>query len=421
MRVSTFQYYQSSSNNMSNLQSAVTEQVKYLSSGKQVLTAKDAPVENSTLQGYKNELQLIEQYSTNITQADNKNNRQEVSLSSAQDVLMQAQESLINANNGAYTTEDLEAISQAMKSGLNQLIELANTQSETGDYIFSGYQSSTKPFSIDSNNQVTYSGDSGTQFLKISTLTEVVTARPGDDVFLDVPNITGDFSVSYLSNVAVPPEPYEVDEDDADVYVESAKIVDRQSYNASAMTPDLTFDFTDVNADGITEVTITDGSATIVHGPVDFIEGTPIAFNGMEVDLDGNPLPGDQFTLAESTDKSIFDTMKEAIEWIDTLAEGNLDDSKLHQVEYKHLLSQLNESFNHITSVRADVGVTLKAIDTQKNIHLDVEVMVETAAGAIENLDFAKAISDFEQQQLSLQAAQQTFSQIQGLSLFNYI
>ena len=396
-------------------------QIKYLSSGKKVLTAKDAPVENNTLQGYKNELQSIEQFKTNITQAENKNNRQEVSLSSAQDVLILAQESLINANNGAYNYDDLQSISQDLKSGLTQMIELANTQSESGDYIFAGYQSSTKPFSIDSDNQVFYSGDSGTQLLSISSLTQVTIARPGDDVFQKVPNATGDFSISYTNNTTPPPEPYDVDEDDPDVYVESARIVDRQSYNASAMTPDLTFDYTDTNADGITEVTVTDGSATIVHGPVDYIEGSTIAFNGMEIDLDGNPLPGDQFTMAESTEKSVFDTLKDAIEWIDTLGEGNLDDPKQHQVDYKHVLSQLNESFNHITSQRAEVGVTLKSIDTQKNVHLDVEVMLQTAAGNIENLDYAKAISDFEQKQLSLQAAQQTFSQVQGLSLFNYI
>jgi flagellar hook-associated protein 3 FlgL len=40
---------------------------------------------------------------------------------------------------------------------------------------------------------------------------------------------------------------------------------------------------------------------------------------------------------------------------------------------------------------------------------------------SIEDLDFAKAISAFEQSKIALQAAQQTFTQVQGLTLFNYI
>jgi flagellar hook-associated protein 3 FlgL len=39
----------------------------------------------------------------------------------------------------------------------------------------------------------------------------------------------------------------------------------------------------------------------------------------------------------------------------------------------------------------------------------------------LQDLDMTKAISLFSQQQLSLQAAQQSFKAMSGLSLFNYI
>ena len=39
----------------------------------------------------------------------------------------------------------------------------------------------------------------------------------------------------------------------------------------------------------------------------------------------------------------------------------------------------------------------------------------------LEDLDYAKAIADFTMQQVSLEAAQKSFVQITGLSLFNYI
>jgi flagellar hook-associated protein 3 FlgL len=52
---------------------------------------------------------------------------------------------------------------------------------------------------------------------------------------------------------------------------------------------------------------------------------------------------------------------------------------------------------------------------------LDSELYLNSGRSAIEDLDFSKAISEFEQSKMALQAAQQTFTQIQNLSLFNYI
>ena len=39
----------------------------------------------------------------------------------------------------------------------------------------------------------------------------------------------------------------------------------------------------------------------------------------------------------------------------------------------------------------------------------------------LRDLDYAKAISDLARQQLTYEAAQKTFAQVQGLSLFQYI
>jgi len=39
----------------------------------------------------------------------------------------------------------------------------------------------------------------------------------------------------------------------------------------------------------------------------------------------------------------------------------------------------------------------------------------------LEDLDYAEAVSRFERQLLALQASQQSFVKIEGLSLFNYL
>jgi flagellar hook-associated protein 3 FlgL len=60
-------------------------------------------------------------------------------------------------------------------------------------------------------------------------------------------------------------------------------------------------------------------------------------------------------------------------------------------------------------------------LESQQSRHLDMELNIESGKSIIEDLDFAKAITQFEQSQIALQASQQAFTKIQGLTLFNYI
>jgi len=48
-------------------------------------------------------------------------------------------------------------------------------------------------------------------------------------------------------------------------------------------------------------------------------------------------------------------------------------------------------------------------------------VQLKTTLSTTQDLDYAEAISRLELEQVGLQAAQQSFTRIQGLSLFNYL
>jgi flagellar hook-associated protein 3 FlgL len=74
-----------------------------------------------------------------------------------------------------------------------------------------------------------------------------------------------------------------------------------------------------------------------------------------------------------------------------------------------------------MTSRQVDAGVRRSLIDVQASNHLDTELNITSGLSNLEDLDFAKAVATFEQSQVSLQAAQQSFVQIKNLSLFNYL
>lgn len=84
-------------------------------------------------------------------------------------------------------------------------------------------------------------------------------------------------------------------------------------------------------------------------------------------------------------------------------------------------LDDLKLAQDHIADIRTRGGARLNAIDQQKSANDDFILTMKTALSNTEDLDMAEAVSRFEQELLALQAAQQTFNMVQGLSLFNYL
>jgi flagellar hook-associated protein 3 FlgL len=71
--------------------------------------------------------------------------------------------------------------------------------------------------------------------------------------------------------------------------------------------------------------------------------------------------------------------------------------------------------------VRSRVGARLNAIYDQRNLNDSNLLQFQQAKSSVEDVDFAKAVSDLQQHLTGLQAAQQSYVKIQGLSLFNYL
>ena len=402
MRVSTAQFYYQSTLQMSNKASDVNEQMGYISSGKRVLTAKDDAVQFGTLAGYNEDLANIEKYKRNITMAENQNSLQEVVFADAELILDKIKQDMLLANNGRMSNEDLQAVANQLRNSFDQLLDLANTQDEKSEYIFSGYQTQQQPFSQQVDNSVIYNGDSGVNQLQIAKNIDIATNQTGDAAFLNVANTIGGFSADYTTNTS-------------GVSVESANVTDRNQYNTSAMPHDYTFTF----GPGTAELNVLDSGGANVFNTTNYVAGQTITFDGIDVTLSGNPLPGDSFKISEEENISIFATLNDAIEWVEKGAVST--DQEQHQVDYNAILNQLDSAMTHISSRRADSGIRLQVLESQTNRHLDSELNTATSKASIEDLDFAKAITEFEQSQTALQASQQTFTQVQNLSLFNYL
>ena len=84
-------------------------------------------------------------------------------------------------------------------------------------------------------------------------------------------------------------------------------------------------------------------------------------------------------------------------------------------------LKNINNSLEHVLAQRSTIGSRLQEIDTLESVGGDQDIQFEDMLGQLQHVDFAKAISDLQRQQLYLQAAQQSYIRVSGLSLFNYL
>lgn len=84
-------------------------------------------------------------------------------------------------------------------------------------------------------------------------------------------------------------------------------------------------------------------------------------------------------------------------------------------------LGDISNALDKMLTVQSSVGTRLNVLDNQDAINTDFVLNMKSVLSATEDLDYAEAISKFNAQTVSLQAAQQAFTQVKKLSLFNYL
>lgn len=84
-------------------------------------------------------------------------------------------------------------------------------------------------------------------------------------------------------------------------------------------------------------------------------------------------------------------------------------------------LSSVDSAISNVAVIRSTVGSRLNEIDSLNDVGASRELQYAQAMSALQDLDYAKALSDVSQKQSILEAAQKSFVTTTGLSLFNFI
>lgn len=395
MRISTSYLFDQNLTAMLAQQAALGKTQLQISTGQRILNPSDDPVGAVEILNLQREINLSDQYLTNADKAENKLVSEEGVLSSSVNILQKINELSVQALNDTNGLSDRQAIAQEITQLNEQLLSLVNTQDSSGNYLFSGYKSDVQPYS---SIGASYAGDSGQRSLQIGAGVLIETNDPGNAIF----------------------EPEHIQTSlDSSAATDSNLTITEMGKN-SAIPDGASLD---INFNPATNtLTVTMGALTQTVNPYE--AGQEVKLTDLDVGLpditlmlEGNLTANDTHQLTTSqTTQTIFKTINDFVMALNTNA-VSLNDSPNNG----DFLTNLAAGIGAIVDVQASVGARINIVDQQREINDELTINLEKTLSQIKDLDYAEAISRLALQELGLQASQQTFAQVQNLSLFNYL
>ena len=398
MRIATTTIYQLATQALLNQQAALAKTQNQVATGKRVQTPADDPVAAVQLHELARSQAQYQQYDKNSIAVTGRLQLEEQALADSGTVLQRARELVLQANTATLNDSDRKSIATELKSRLDELMSIGNRKDANGEYLFAGYSTAAQPFARGASGGVQYFGDSGARRLEVDPTLQVQDSDPGSHLFMNIPAGNGLFVTGASSG------------NTGSGVIDAGSIVSRAAWVAGAYTLSFSTPTTwQVNDSG---------GALVASG--NYSSGGVIAFNGVQIGINGTPAAGDQFTVNSAGTQDVFTTLDGIIAALASGASGDAQRAQFNSA-LNGSLQQLDQANDQLLNVRSQVGARLSMLEDGDSARSAQLVTLEGAAGQLGGLDYAAAVSKMSQQYMGLQAAQQSFASIGKLSLFNYL
>lgn len=406
MRVTTAHSYDTTIAQLNKRQSELVEKQERISTGKRVIRASDDPVSAALAETVQNRLSRVQTDQRTIEASRTSMQQAESALAEAGDLIQKVRDLMVAGGNATYGDADREALAGQLEGLREQLFSVANRQDSAGRSLFGGLGGSSTPFVQEfgpGGGQVRFDGQRGQQ---AATDVSLPQAMDGNTILMRVPQGNGTFRL-----------------DQGSANTGSLRSDIGQVSDLSSLTGhDYRLDFTQVA--GVMQYSVTDlTTASPVAGQtaVPYSAGMQVEFDGMSFQLSGSPQAGDTLDIAPAdTPTDLFKVMQDAVDALRTPTSAPGDNARRTQ-DLGRSLTELDAGHDRVLMARAQAGDWLNRADTIENLLSNREVDHAAEQSELVDLDMVKGISEFQSQQIGLEAALKSYAQVQRLSLFQYV
>jgi flagellar hook-associated protein 3 FlgL len=277
------------------------------------------------------------------------------------------------------------------------LSSLANTQDGNGEYIFGGFSTNNQPFTLTASG-ANYAGDQGQRQVQIAAGQTIADGDNGNSVFNQIKTGNGTFNASAAAG------------NTGTGVLGASTVQNPAAYDGGTYA----INFTAPNTFEVRD----SANALVTSGT--YTAGQSIAFRGVQVTLNGQPVTGDSFTVAPSTNQSVFTTVQNLVSALQITGGTPGAQTKLNN-SLGNAINNIDQALGQVSNIRATIGARLNSITTQQSVSSSQQIQLKASISSLQSLDYAAAITTLDLQNTTLSASMQAFTLTQGLTLFKFL
>jgi len=406
MRIATSTIFEAGTRQLGTLQSDMAKLQLQMSTNRRVVAPSDDPIAAARALEVTQSQSINTQLDTNRANARSSLSQEEVILNGVTELMSSVQELVVKAGNASLGDADRASIATELEGRLSDLLGLANSTDGNGAYMFSGYKSATQPFNQTATG-AQYDGDQGQRNVQIGSTRSIPISNSGSAVFENNPTGNGRFQTGAAAT------------NTGAGIISSGTVTDVSQLTGHKYA----LAFKVAGEPAVTTYTINDNSTTpptAVQADQPYKAGQSITFGGMSMDIKGVPADGDSFTVAPSEKQSVFTTITSLIDTLRSPTIGSAGKAALAN-GLNQASDNMKSAYDTVLTARSSIGSRLTELDSLDSTGDDLNIQYAATLSDLVDLDLVKTYSMFTQQQITLTAAQKSFTTMSGLSLFNFI
>ena len=402
MKISNSFLFDQAIKNIQISQSDVAKSRERIASGKSLVRPSDDTSKLRSIEILKSQQRKIESFDQTINFLTDRYKLEESVLGSASDILIRLKELAIQASNDALSITDRDIIGVEVESLRDELIAIANTRDVEGNFIFAGSKTENQPYVLDQDTgSVSYEGDNRRLFAAVSETRNIQSNTDGSEIFRGVDREKRTFELEGIDSAGT--FNFRVGKSVIEIEIESPLTEEgiARSVESALARSEISSEVDVELVDGIPNLLVT----------LTGLES--LALDGIEVtqgDASSNPLDVTE-TSSERVGIAFFEMIGDFLTALKNDDRGDIARS----------VSELTSAQENMAISLGSIGAKLNNLERQGDINADYRFRLDQLLSGEEDLDYAKAVTQFNAEMVRLEATQASFAKVAQLSLFQFI
>ena len=420
MVISTSGIYQRNIDNFARQTGEINEIQDQASTGKKNLSLSDNLNEIDNLNAAEDHKAQTMQFNQNATLVSSKMNEIDNVFDQLKVVATRLLELQAQTGSTFITASERKLLGIEAAGIKQELFQLSNQVNKNGDGIFSGLSDKRKPFELNNNGSVTYSGSGANKSLQVSYDRDLRQNFSGDDVFLNLGSANAKFSVF----------------DAVDYFVESMNSplgAEKSSHLFSNGSPmelvfpeagtasKFKFDFAVGSNSYSIDTTVYGNDYTAIKDAINAHTGSGVTAtsNGTNKITLTSTAPD---VRIENYSTDLAQNVSKSIGIRKTIGGATDDDYVIpHKLKHSEIGTQFVQVLDQFSKNQQELSVTAKTAENYIDATQETIVMLAEDISDIEDADMAALLTKLQQLLTSKEAAQATFTRITSQNLFDFM